>query len=147
MMPMTWGEHLLLGHSEMDGLHEEFVELIGQLQTASDAQLPERLQAMRAHLEQHFKEENEWMRRSAFPPRDCHIDEHSAVLRSVCEVGELLAAGNVAICRDLIRALADWFPKHATHLDSALAHWLSKQRFGGKPIVLKRSLISTPAAH
>ncbi|WP_353234335.1 hemerythrin domain-containing protein [Diaphorobacter ruginosibacter] len=145
-MTMTWGEDLLLGHTEMDGLHEEFVQLLGQLQTASDEQLPECLQAMRAHLEEHFAQENEWMRQSVFPPRDCHIDEHAAVLRSVREVGVLLAEGNFAICRELTHALADWFPKHATHLDSALAHWLSKQRFGGKPVVLRRSVQSAPMA-
>lgn len=139
-MTITWGEHLLLGHSEMDGLHEEFVDLIGQLQSASDERLPELLRAMQAHLEHHFEEENQWMRESAFPPRDCHINEHTAVLQSVREVGALLAQGNISICRQLILALADWFPKHATHLDSALAHWLSKQRFGGKPVILQRSL-------
>jgi hemerythrin len=33
-----------------------------------------------------------------------------------------------------------WFPKHADQLDSALAHWMSKERLGGKPVVLRRGL-------
>lgn len=80
------------------------------------------------------------MRDTAFPPRDCHIDEHAAVLKSVHEVQALLAEGNVQACRALVLALVNWFPGHATHLDSALAHWLSKQRFGGKPVVLRRGI-------
>ncbi len=40
---------------------------------------------------------------------------------------------------ELIAELADWFPRHTAHLDSALAHWMSKKNFGGKPVVLRRS--------
>ena len=121
----------------MDDIHHEFVDLIGQLELAEDAQLPTLLEAMEAHLQQHFAEENQWMEESQFPPRQCHMDEHAAVLKSVAEVRVKLAEGNVQICRALVDALVDWFPGHATHLDSALAHWLSKQRFGGKPVVLR----------
>lgn len=135
---LEWSDALLLGHDPMDELHQEFVDLSRQLQAADNAQLPGLLQAMESHLQQHFTEENQWMRETAFPPRDCHIDEHAAVLKSVHEVQALLAQGNVAICRELVKALVEWFPGHATHLDSALAHWLSKRRFGGKPVVLRR---------
>lgn len=139
---LTWGDHLLMGYAPMDDIHQEFVDLISQLETADDAQLPALLQAMELHLQHHFAEEDQWMNSTAFPPRDCHIDEHAAVLKSVAEVREKLAQGDVAVCRSLIAALADWFPGHATHLDSALAHWLFKQRFGGKPVVIRRSIQS-----
>jgi hypothetical protein len=39
-----------------------------------------------------------------------------------------------------VRELIQWFPSHADHLDSALAHWISKLRTGGRPVVLRRSL-------
>ena len=139
---LTWGDHLLMGYAPMDDIHQEFVDLISQLETADDAQLPALLQAMEVHLQHHFAEEDQWMNSTAFPPRDCHIDEHAAVLKSVAEVREKLAQGDVATCRSLIAALADWFPGHATHLESALAHWLFKQRFGGKPVVIRRSIQS-----
>jgi hemerythrin len=63
-----------------------------------------------------------------------------AVLKSVAEVQELVAAGDHAICHRLVQELNDWFPGHADYLDSALAHWMVKQRFGGKPLVLRRTL-------
>ena len=144
---LVWGDHLLMGHGPMDELHEEFVKLIALLQTAEDSELPSLLQAMQTHLQHHFAEEDQWMLSTAFPPRDCHIDEHAAVLKSVAEVRVKLAEGNVALCRDLTKALVDWFPGHATHLDSALAHWLSKQRFGGKPVVIRRNILSSAESH
>ena len=135
---LKWGDSHLLGYTPMDEIHEEFVQLVGQMQQAADEQLPELLDAMQAHLQSHFDQENQWMTETAFPPRDCHIDEHSAVLKSVGEVKALLGMGNARVCRDLVTALADWFPGHATHLDSALAHWMCKRSLGGKPVVLRR---------
>ncbi|MDR3066666.1 MULTISPECIES: bacteriohemerythrin [Comamonas] len=144
---LVWGDHLLMGNGPMDELHEEFVELIALLQTGEDSELPGLLQAMESHLLHHFAEEDQWMLSTGFPPRDCHIDEHAAVLKSVAEVRIQLAEGHVALCRDLTRALVEWFPGHATHLDSALAHWLSKQRFGGKPVVIRRNILSSAESH
>ena len=85
------------------------------------------------------------MRETVFPPRDCHIDEHAAVMKSVRDVQALLASADDN-CREqahltaraLALALQDWFPGHATHLDSALSHWMCMQRHGGKPVVLRR---------
>jgi hypothetical protein len=36
-------------------------------------------------------------------------------------------------------------PRHASR--SALAHWLSKQRFGGKPVVIRRNILSSAESH
>jgi hemerythrin len=77
------------------------------------------------------------MAETDFPGRECHADEHAAVLRSMEAVRRRLAGGEVAPARNLARALADWLPPHVSHLDSALSHWMCKQRFGGKPVVLR----------
>ncbi|MEI5997144.1 hemerythrin [Paraburkholderia bengalensis] len=137
---LQWVDSFLLGHAPMDALHEEFVGLIGRLQAAEPEQLDELLELLAKHLHRHFELENAWMIETDFPPRACHIDEHAAVLKSVADVREQLRAGNVDICRYLVDELANWFPSHADHLDSALAHWMSKIRFGGKPVILRRSL-------
>ena len=138
--PLAWNDADVLGYGPMDRIHEEFVDLVARLQVAPDDELIEGLAALEQHLQAHFGEENTWMRETEFPPRDCHIEQHDAVLKSVHEVQALLAQGNTAVCRGLVQALADWFPNHATHLDSALAHWLCKQRLGGKPVVLRRTI-------
>lgn len=138
--PMQWGDEFLLGYGPIDTVHEEFVGLLGRLQGADDASLPALLDQFAEHCTRHFEMENGWMIESEFPPRECHIDEHAAVLASVQEVRGLLAQGDVAICRELVTQLADWFPKHADQLDSALAHWMTKKRLGGKPVVVRRGL-------
>jgi hemerythrin-like metal-binding protein len=124
----------------MDRVHQEFADLVGRMQLAGDDELAPLLDAFAAHTRAHFEMENQWMQETEFPPRECHIDEHAAVMKSVDEVRELLAQGNSAICRSLIQELVLWFPSHAHHLDSALAHWMSKLRTGGKPVVIRRGL-------
>ena len=138
--PLAWGDQYLLGYGPIDEVHEEFVTLVGQMQTAPDAELPALLDRFAEHLQQHFDMENTWMVETEFPPRDCHIDEHAAVMKSVGEVREILAEGHFDVARDLVAALAKWFPQHADQLDSALAHWMFKRQMGGKPVVIRRGL-------
>jgi hemerythrin len=139
---LSWDDGMLLGHGPMDDLHREFVDLVAALQRSDDAGLPLALDRMIEHLRAHFGAEDASMRETDFPPRDCHIDEHAAVLRSAEEVRALVASGRCDAARSFTTALADWFPGHATHLDSALAHWLVKRRHGGKPVVFRRHLKS-----
>ena len=119
--------------------HLPGIELL-QAPRASDAELPALLEEFAAHTRAHFEMENNWMTETEFPPRECHIDEHAAVMKSVDEVRTLLAQGNTEVCRRLVQELIRWFPSHAHHLDSALAHWISKLRTGGKPVVIRRGL-------
>lgn len=138
-----WHDRFLLGHAEMDETHREFVDLVNALLTVDDAELGHALAAFAAHAEAHFAQENEWMEKNDFPPRDCHIDEHNKVLASVREVQQQLAEGDVAIVRDLAKALMDWFPEHADYLDSALATWLVKRTHAGAPLILRRNPVKT----
>jgi hemerythrin len=131
----------------MDAEHREFVQLVGLLQTAPDAELGAHLAAFEAHVRRHFGSEDAWMETTAFPPRDCHQKEHAAVLQSLEEVQALHAAfGRCDVVRSFADELARWFPGHADYLDSALAAWMSKCRHGGRPVVLKRHA-ATPHAH
>jgi hemerythrin len=141
--PLEWTDALLLGYPAMDRLHEEFVAEVEALRSAPDDQLAARLSQVRDHLEAHFGQEDQWMRETGFPPRDCHIDEHAAVLNSVREVQSLLSqGGHFQTCRGLADELARWFPGHADYLDSALAAWMCKRRHGGRPVVVRRTITS-----
>ena len=83
------------------------------------------------------------MQETDFPPRECHMDEHAAVLHSVAAVEVRVGQGDIAEGPRLAGALADWFPGHAQHLDSARSHWMCTRQLGGKPVVLRRSVVPT----
>jgi hemerythrin len=135
-----WKDDYLLGYVPMDDTHREFVGHLDALLSCADADLAGRLEAFARHAEAHFADENAWMEKTDFPPKQCHVDEHAAVMQSVYQVLEVVKQGDVAEGRRLAAALADWFPGHAFHLDSALAHWMVKRSYGGKPVVLRRNV-------
>lgn len=131
-------QSITLGYDPMDAIHAEFEALLAQAADASDAALALQIDALQAHLQAHFDAEDRWMRATDFPARNCHMDEHAAVLRSAGEVRLKLAAGDTALARRFVAELAHWFPGHADYLDSALAHWMCARQYGGKPVVLQR---------
>lgn len=136
--PLTRNDEHLLGYGPMDDIHEEFVEIVHAMQVVADEALPALLERFAAHAEHHFGEEAAWMNLGEYPARDCHVEEHDKVMASVREVQRLVEAGDIDVARRLARALEEWFPGHATYMDSALAQWMVKRSAGGVPIVLRR---------
>ena len=129
----------------MDMRHKEFVATLSRLRAAGPGTVTADLDAMLQHLTEHFEEERRWMEESSFPATQCHVDEHSAVLRSASTLRTHLEShADLAEVQRFATALSDWFPGHADYMDAALSHWLSKRTYGGAPIVLRRHA-ATPA--
>jgi len=135
-----WSETLLVGHSAIDRQHQEFVFLVSELLAGNDDTIFARLEALQAHARAHFREEDALMQNTGFPQRQCHMDEHRAVLSSISDVLEQVRSGKCREGHRLAQALADWLPGHIQHLDSALAAWESTRTAGGKPVVLRRNV-------
>ena len=135
---LVWSDAFLLGYGPMDTVHEEFVEIVSAMVKGPDEGLLASLERFAEHARSHFGTEDQWMKETEFPARECHTDEHAAVMSSVEEVLALARSGNTAQVRPLAQELARWFPGHADYLDSALAHWMFKRSHGGKPVVLRR---------
>jgi len=132
-------DSLLLGHAAIDGEHEQLAELIERMRCVAASEMAQALDAVLEHAAAHFAAENQLMCTTAFPPRDCHISEHEAVLSTLRGVRARLARGEVEVARRLACELAAWLPPHVQHLDSALTHWLCKLQHGAKPVVLRVS--------
>jgi len=137
---MGWQDDLSVGYAPLDDTHREFSDALDWLLQADLAGLEAALGAVQAHCRSHFGMEDAWMQETDFPARECHAAEHAAVLASIDGVMRRLQAGEIEPARSLARALADWFPPHVQHLDSALAHWVCKRRLGGRPVVLRGRL-------
>lgn len=138
----VWSDARVLGFAPMDRTHEDFYRVTFDLLTCPSERMLAALDAFEAHAVEHFSQEEDWMHSTEFPPRECHIDEHAAVLSSVRQVRAGVAAGTLDVntVHDLAQHLFQWFPGHADYLDSALAAWMTKRAMGGKPVVLRRSI-------
>jgi hemerythrin len=139
--PFSWTDHFLLGYTPMGDTHREFVGTVAAMIAATDEGFAACLDAFIRHAEEHFEQERVWMAETEFPAMQCHVDEHEAVLRSAYQVRDRLAShGDVATGRSLANELMNWFPGHAEYMDASLAQWMTKKRFGGKPVVLRRGV-------
>ena len=140
---LSWSDARLLGYEPMDTVHKEFYTVTLKLLVCTDATASAALEAFAAHAESHFGQEDEWMQSTDFPARDCHMQEHAAILTAVNQARELLqkGEGGAAMLRDFGASLFSWFPGHADYLDSALATWMTKIKTGGKPVVLRRNIL------
>lgn len=135
-----WNDARLLGFKPMDETHEEYYQLAQRLLISDESTMLDALLAFEEHAVRHFEQEDEWMRSTNFPPRDCHIEEHEKLLKSTRWVIEQIRnrQADLALVHEFAVFLFQWFPGHADYLDSALAAWMSKQMYGGKPVVLRR---------
>ena len=104
---LQWTDAFLLGYEPMDDTHREFVEIVDKLLTCPDAEMAGLLQAFITHAEAHFGLENTWMEETGFPPRDCHISEHKAVMESAVQVEDLVRSGDFATGREFAAELAN----------------------------------------
>ncbi|MES2362644.1 MAG: hemerythrin domain-containing protein [Pseudomonadota bacterium] len=138
-VPFLFEADLLVGHEQMDEEHYAFALLIEALQKAPDHALDSCLAELIAHATQHFAQEDAWMCNLDFPARQCHMDEHAAVLQSAAGVRRRLQAGEQGAVRLFSKELAAWFPPHVQHLDSALATWMCKLAWNAKPLVFHRT--------
>ncbi len=128
-----------IGHDEIDAVHAEFDQMLTVALACDDDSLARHIEALGEHLASHFAMEEALMARTGFPVKDCHADEHAAVLASARQVAPLVARGNLVVGRAFLQALSAWFPAHAAHLDSAVAAWVCKQQAGAKPLVFHRA--------
>lgn len=105
----------------MDRTHEEFVDLLGRVQQAEDADLLLRWQELVDHTQAHFDQEDRWMLATGFAPGSCHITQHAVVLKVLREGLEAGRQGQLEPIRQMAHELTIWFPHHAQTMDAGLA--------------------------
>jgi len=137
---LKWSDAHLLGYGPMDESHKDFYDVAIALLKCSSYNALAAIAAFERHAVEHFKQEEQWMLETGFPLRSCHIEEHAAVLSSVSQVHQTIAAGDldVRLAHDLAYHLLQWFPGHTDYLDSALVSWLCRIKHGDNPVISGR---------
>lgn len=121
MPTLDWSPALELEYPSMDDTHREFVELLAVCENAPDEGLPQAWDIFLAHTDAHFGQEDRWMASTGFSTGNCHSTQHKVVLQVLREGARMMAGGDTAPVRQMIRELALWFPQHAQSMDAALA--------------------------
>lgn len=129
MPTLPWTEELEIGLPVMNDQHREFVTLLAKARHSDDAGLAAAWQALIDHCEDHFSQEEAWMRVTHYASASAHAMQHRMILR-VMRDGEIQALrGDVTPLRLMTRELQMWFPQHARSMDAALAAHLRQAGF------------------
>lgn len=133
MTTLLWHDNLALGQPRMDTTHREFVDLLAAVEASLEAlpaTLDGALEALLAHTEQHFAQEERWMVAMGFAPENCHAFQHAHVLQVLREVTRLYRnEGGLSLVRQLVGELAKWSPVHAQAMDAALAEAMAERGY------------------
>ncbi|MDE2402432.1 MAG: hemerythrin domain-containing protein [Burkholderiales bacterium] len=122
MPRLEWSDALSLDLPLMDDTHREFVDLLADVESASDnAALLARFEALIDHTDDHFGREDRWMRDTGFAAINCHASQHEVVLKVLREGLQRARVGDFEPARQMAYELASWFPQHAQTMDAALA--------------------------
>jgi len=123
---LEWSDDFVLNVPQMDSTHQEFVELLETVETASDGAVVSAWQDLVAHTDDHFSREDRWMAETRFAASNCHSMQHKVVLQIMQQGAVQGAAGDLAMVRQMAKELAVWFPQHAASMDAALAMHLQR---------------------
>lgn len=127
---IPWNDALSLHISSMDDTHREFIGLINQCAACSDKhEFIALYDQLIEHTRDHFANEEEKMRQSAFPAIDEHQSDHYRVLNEMQGFKRSLARGRHQLVKSYINErLPEWFALHLKTMDAALAaHLLSNK--------------------
>ena len=132
---------LTLGDPRLDRDHAQLQRLAQHLsQTRNRQEVLAALDALTQHCAAHFATEDQDLRlMQGNDDAVCHIDEHAAVLKSLAEVKDWVSenedvVGVANLMQSLCAELQRWLPEHVHYMDSAVAAYRGKNRFGGVPI-------------
>jgi len=130
---LAWSDALALDLDFMDDTHREFVDLLAATETAEDADLLTRFEALIAHTDDHFGREDRWMQDTQFSSSNCHTLQHTVVLQVMREgLKRGHEQGDLDLVRQMAKELGIWFPQHAQSMDAALALHLRRVGYDEK---------------
>lgn len=117
-------EEFHLGIPQIDGEHRRLFSLFHQLvvnqnRRTSSGSFSDVLTQISAELGQHFRSEEDYMRRAGLPVAviDAHYEAHTEILRQLTTLHLSLTQGEVADYEQTLQMIARWVVEHLTCFD------------------------------
>ncbi|GAB3550341.1 hypothetical protein GCM10027343_33220 [Noviherbaspirillum agri] len=128
MQTSNWSQDMSLGVPEMDQAHKDFLEKLATLLTVSDEQFGPAFLAQVARMEHDFREEEDLMEELDYPGIAGHQEQHARILGTLHQVASRVMEGDIALGREAVVLLPQWFAFHLSTMDTALAFALDIDR-------------------
>lgn len=137
MQTVGWSQDMLLGFPAIDDAHEELLKELTDLLTATDERFGPGFLALIERFERDFREEEMLMDDIDYPGIQGHREQHARVLGALHHVAPRVMDGDIALGREAVELLPQWFLFHLSTMDTALAFALDMERQESIPPALR----------
>lgn len=123
---ISWSDKkFVLGIDEVDDFRREFVQLVNALDDASGSAFIGIFAELLYRTRDYFEVENSFMKRSSYPTRHEHEEEHRQIVGELTRLQQRLKKGQIPLVRSYVRErLPNWFMQHTHTVDNTLAEHL-----------------------
>lgn len=128
---ICWTEDLRVGNEAIDDDHRHLFALLESLRNTLSTGLVTQgvapiVDDLADYVETHFRREEEFMQRIAYPDYPLHKAEHDRFVSEVHALQSRLARGAQTLTLSVDQMLSEWLRRHVLVMDKALAASLHK---------------------
>ncbi|MCX7984318.1 MAG: bacteriohemerythrin [Bacteroidetes bacterium] len=121
---VQWNSELSVGIPSIDSQHKKLVELVN---TMHEAMLTGKgkdivakiLSELITYTKTHFKHEEDYMERTAYPQTAVHALQHAQLTKKVLDLQSKVESGTVTITMEVMNFLKSWLQDHIMKMDKA----------------------------
>lgn len=126
MTYLAWSNDLAVGNSFIDGDHQKLIDMVNRLHVLmSEGKgkdvLGKVLHNLVTYTKEHFRREEDLMRKISFPGLADHKAEHEKLLAQVLELQMKFESGAATLSIQVLHFLRDWLINHIGKSDKELA--------------------------
>lgn len=137
MPRIAWDDRLSLGIEEIDDQHRRLIGHANRLLEAvdkglADGIISDLIHDLREYTVFHFRDEEAYMVRVAYPELAVHCQAHEDLRRRVKDLQRQLYEHRLpapATVRELLRT---WLVEHILHMDRKIGDWVRERRAAGR---------------
>lgn len=127
-MNINWNDKFLTGNSTIDEQHKHIFELLSKVDVSkcSKADLMGLLGSLQDHINVHFKDEEDYMKKTNYPDYERHKAIHDTVLKDTKRILTQKAGNRTAtqIALEFVNYINDWFHEHYSDEDVKMVEHL-----------------------
>ncbi len=129
---IRWDDSLKVNVSELDAQHQKLIAMVNELydamrQRQGKAMLGTLIDNLVAYAGTHFRAEETYFIRFAYPEMEQHRREHAAFKKKIAEFKVRLEEHEVGIAGDIIDFLSTWIKHHIREVDRKYGPFLNEK--------------------
>lgn len=124
-MTIEWKDHYKIGDQVIDAQHEELFRLANEFISAKEkAAQTQCAMLFYKHTREHFKYEEDLMRRVNYPDLATQVTLHNDLISKLNTVSQRIAEGGLNM-KDLENLITHWTTQHILHEDGRLIGYVT----------------------